>query len=72
MDFWHNVLSNVEKHMNRQCFDTWFRPIMFQGREDGILHLMVPTESFKKCLLENYSDLLLNAAGGSYPVDFCP
>ena len=49
--------------MSRQCFDTWFQPIVYQGRENGILHLTVPTESFKKCLLENYSDLLLEAAG---------
>src|SRR5512143_2184612 len=63
MDFWHHVLSSVEKHMSRQCFDTWFRPIVYQGRESGVLRVMVPTESFKKCLLENYSSLLLDAAG---------
>jgi chromosomal replication initiator protein len=63
MDFWHQVLATVEKHTNRQCFDTWFRPIVFNGCENGILRLTVPTESFKKCLIENYSDLLLEAAG---------
>ncbi len=63
MDFWHHVLSVVEKRMSRQCFDTWFRPIVYQGWGNGILRLMVPTESFKECLLENYSDLLLEAAG---------
>ncbi len=62
MNFWHHVLSLVEKRVNRQCLDTWFRPIAYQGRENGILHLTVPTDSFKKCLLENYSDLLLTAA----------
>ena len=63
MHFWNQVLSTVEKHTNRQCFDTWFRPITYQGCENGVLCLTVPTESFKKCLLENYSDLLLDAAG---------
>src|SRR5512140_542370 len=63
MDFWHQVLSTIQKHVSRQCYDTWFRPIVYQGRESGSLRLMVPTESFKKCLLENYSSLLLNAAG---------
>jgi len=62
MDFWHQVLSIVEKNTNRQIFDTWFRPIVFQGYENGILHLTVPTESFKKCLCDNYSSLLLTAA----------
>jgi chromosomal replication initiator protein len=63
MHFWNQVLSTVEKHTNRQCFDTWFRPITYHGCENGLLRLTVPTESFKKCLLENYSDLLLDAAG---------
>jgi len=62
MDFWQHVLSLVEKRVNRQCLDTWFRPIAYQGRENGILHLTVPTDSFKKCLIENYSDLLRAAA----------
>jgi chromosomal replication initiation ATPase DnaA len=62
MDFWHHILSAVEKRMGRQCLDTCFRPIVYQGREDGILRLMVPTESFKKCLFENYSAFLLETA----------
>jgi chromosomal replication initiator protein len=62
MDFWHNVLSNVERRISRQCFDTWFRPIAYRGRENGILRLTVPTENFRKCLLENYSELLIQAA----------
>jgi chromosomal replication initiator protein len=63
MDFWQHVLSVVEKRVNRQSLDAWFRPIAYQGRENGILRLTVPTESFKKCLIESYSDLLLDAAG---------
>jgi chromosomal replication initiator protein len=63
MNFWYQVLSAVEKKTSRQCFDTWFKPIVYQNCENGILRLTVPTESFKKCLLENYSDLLIDAAG---------
>jgi len=62
MDFWHHVLSAVQKHTNRQCYDIWFKPISYQGRENGVLRLTVPTEVFRNCLLENYSDLLLRAA----------
>jgi chromosomal replication initiator protein len=62
MDFWHHVLSAIEKQISRQCFDTWFRPIAYNGRENGILRLTVPTESFKKCLLDNYSGRLSDAA----------
>lgn len=63
MDFWHHVLSSLEKRLNRQSFETWFKPIAYQGREAGVLRLSVPTEFFKNCLVENYSDLLLQTAG---------
>jgi chromosomal replication initiator protein len=63
MDFWQHVLSTLQKHISQQCFDTWFKPISYHGRENGILRLTVPTDMFKNCLLENYSDLLLRSAG---------
>jgi len=62
MNFWSDILSIIEKRTNRQCFDTWFRPIVYQGIENGVLRLVVPTESFRKCLVENYSHLLLDSA----------
>ncbi len=63
MDFWHHVLSALERRVNRQCLDTWFQPIAYLGHENGILRLTVPTESFKRCLLENYSAVILETAG---------
>jgi chromosomal replication initiator protein len=62
MDFWRHVLSAVQKHVNRQCYDTWFKPIEYQGRDAGVLRLTVPTEFFRNCLIENYSELLLRVA----------
>jgi chromosomal replication initiator protein len=62
MDFWHHVLSAVQKRLNPQIVETWFKPISYQGRENGILRLTVPNDVFKRCLLENYSDLLLGTA----------
>jgi chromosomal replication initiator protein len=61
MEVWAQVLSSVGKKVNRQCFDTWFRPIVFDHRDNQVLHLTVPNESFKKWLLEHYSDLLRDA-----------
>ena len=63
MDLWDRVLSTVQKRVSQQCFDTWFRPITYLHCRNGILHLIVPTKSFKNCLLENYSQPLLDAAG---------
>jgi chromosomal replication initiator protein len=62
MDFWRHLLSTVEKKISRQCYDTWIGPLVYQGRENGVLRLRVPSESYRKCLLDNYSDLLISAA----------
>src|SRR5688500_2251879 len=55
MDVWAEVLSKVERRVNRQCFDTWFRPIVFAGCDESAVHLTVPNENFKRLLLDNYS-----------------
>ena len=38
---WNNILQSVEKRLNRQIFDAWFRPIQFDGcdEQDKILHI---------------------------------
>jgi chromosomal replication initiator protein len=38
---WNNILQSVEKRLNRQIFDAWFRPIQFDGcdEQDKVLHL---------------------------------
>jgi chromosomal replication initiator protein len=63
MDIWDQVLLGVGKKVNQQCFDTWFRPIIYKGCDSSALRLTVPNESFKQCLLENYSEVLHKAIG---------
>ncbi len=58
MDVWAQVLASVGKRVNPQCFETWFRPIACNGGDDKCLHLIVPNENFKKCLVENYAAVL--------------
>lgn len=38
---WNSILQSVEKRLNRQIFDAWFRPIQFDGcdEQDKVLHL---------------------------------
>ena len=62
-DFWPRVLAHVQNNVSLQCFDTWFRPIVFVGCDESGLHLTVPNESFKQSLLENYSPVLNEAIG---------
>lgn len=38
---WNNILQSVEKRLNKQIFDAWFRPIQFEGCDENekIVHL---------------------------------
>jgi hypothetical protein len=60
-DFWGRVLAHVQNNVGRQCFETWFRPILFVGCDGSRVHLTVPSEVFKQCLLENHSAVLEEA-----------
>ena len=62
-DFWDRVLAHVQNNVGKQCFETWFHPILFAGCDGNGLHLTVPSEVFKQCLLENYSPVLDEAIG---------
>ncbi len=56
---WNNVLESVEKRLNRQIFDSWFRPIQFEGlnEETKVLRLRA-TQVNKDWVHTYYSDLL--------------
>jgi chromosomal replication initiator protein len=57
---WSNILNAVEKRLNRQSFETWFRPIQFEGCDvsEQILHLRVPNQVVKDWVSANYSEVL--------------
>lgn len=60
---WDNILQAVEKRLNRQSFETWFRPIQFEGCDDSgqILHLRAPNQVVKDWVSSNYSDVLVES-----------
>jgi chromosomal replication initiator protein len=62
MDVWAQVLSTVAKKISQQNFDTWFGPIVCTKCDEYALHLAVPNENFKERLLQNYGELLRDAA----------
>ncbi|MCA1591051.1 MAG: chromosomal replication initiator protein DnaA [Acidobacteria bacterium] len=57
---WDNILHAVEKRLNRQSFDTWIRPIHFDGCDESgqVLHLRAPNQVVKDWVSSNYSDVL--------------
>src|SRR5918999_5244590 len=57
---WNDILSAVEKRLNRQSFETWIRPIHFEGFDEAghVLHLRAPNHIVKDWVSSNYSDVL--------------
>ena len=57
---WNDLLHAVEKRLNRQSFDTWIRPIHFDGYDESgqILYLRAPNQVVKDWVSSNYSDVL--------------
>jgi chromosomal replication initiator protein len=57
---WSDILHAVEKRLNRQSFETWFRPIKFDGCDNSeqVLHLRAPNQVVKDWVSSNYSEVL--------------
>jgi len=57
---WNDILLAVEKRLNRQSFDTWIRPIHFEGfdKTSHVLHLKAPNHVVKDWVSSNYSDVI--------------
>lgn len=57
---WQDILHAVERRLNRQSFETWFRPLHFEGYDESehVLHLRAPNQVFKDWVSTNYSDVL--------------
>src|SRR5947209_9192624 len=57
---WNDILIAVEKRLNRQSFETWIRPIHFEGFDKNyhILYLRAPNHVVKDWVSSNYLDVL--------------
>jgi chromosomal replication initiator protein len=57
---WHRILTALEKKINHQSFDTWFKPTRFSRIEGRVLVVTVPTRDFEH-IGERYNDKILEA-----------
>jgi chromosomal replication initiator protein len=57
-ELWARVLQNLAQTVDPHSFETWFRPVVFAGLNETSCKLVVPNQFFRRCFLENYSDLL--------------
>lgn len=57
---WNDVLTLVEQKLNKQSYETWFRPIMFDKCDavNRVLHLRAPNQVVKDWVSTNYSEVI--------------
>lgn len=61
MDTWQRVLDIVEKKVNQQSYNTWFKPTQLIKHDDKALYVRVPNPFFQDWLNEHI-DVVLEAA----------
>jgi chromosomal replication initiator protein len=52
------VLSAISKRLNRESFETWFKPMSRASKDSSTLYLTVPNEVFRDWIVTNYFDVI--------------
>jgi len=72
---WKKCLEKIEGTILPDSYATWFSPTYPTNLTDGLITIAVPNQFYRKCLIENYRDLiektLKNVADESLLVEFC-
>jgi chromosomal replication initiator protein len=58
---WNRCLSRIEQQILPENYTTWFTPTYPHTMNSGSLTIAVPNDFYKKCLTENYLDLIEHA-----------
>src|SRR5437870_13004830 len=61
MNVWETVLDLVEKKINRQNYNTWFKPTQLIKHDDKALYVRVPNAFFQDWL-NDHIDVVIGAA----------
>ena len=64
MDAWQQVLSVIEKKVNQQSYNTWFKPTQLIRHEGRALYVRVPNAFFQDWL-NDHMDVVLEGAGAA-------
>lgn len=58
LEVWEEALSILKERVNRQSFETWFRPISLHSMDENRVEVLLPNRFFKEWFEENYMELL--------------
>ena len=61
---WNKCLDKIEQQMLPENYATWFGPTYPHNFVDGSMTIAVPNDFYKKCLTENYLDLIEHTLEG--------
>jgi len=72
---WKKCLDKIEESILPDSFATWFSPTYPRNLVDGLITIAVPNQFYRKCLIENYRELiedtLKSVSDEPILVDFC-
>ncbi len=72
---WKKCLEKIEEQILPESYTTWFSPTYPRAFNEGLMTIAVPNQFYRKCLIENYRDLiettLKSVTDKSILVDFC-
>ena len=72
---WKKCLEQIEGTILPDSYATWFSPTYPSNLTDGLITIAVPNQFYRKCLIENYRDLiektLKSIADEPLLVEFC-
>jgi chromosomal replication initiator protein len=57
---WNNILQSVEKRLNKQIFDAWFRPIQFDGCDEQEKIVRLKASQVNKDWVSTYYAEMIN------------
>ncbi len=63
-ELWQNALVQIELGTSEASFRTWFRNTDIASRENGVVHVAVPSKIVKEWLMEKHHKLILKALRG--------
>jgi chromosomal replication initiator protein len=72
---WKKCLERIEEQILPENYTTWFSPTYPRAFDNGLITIAVPNQFYRKCLIENYRDLiettLKSVTEKPILVDFC-
>ena len=57
---WKRCLEKIEESILPDSYATWFSPTYPSNLDNGLITISVPNQFYRKCLIENYRELIEN------------